>query len=216
MRGVGADRSVVDERSGGGDDAGGASKDGGIDISKVLSSCGSNLRGQLRSNEGLRVEGGSNKGLGVEGGGNEGFGAEGGGSSIIDRGNREARVLNTESSTISDVPDLLELAIGINILITSSHSSVGVADLLLGRVEVSVAIVEVAKLILGVELTTSSVRSRGIGSHRSNRGSYRGSSIGVASVGITSIAEGSGDNLGLLSCQTTGHQGRNCDKKFHV
>merc|ERR1711892_682919 len=143
---IGKDGSVVDEGGGGRYDAGGASEDscisisitllpvslGGFNSSKVLSSGCSNLRCQLRGHKGLRVENGGN--------------------SVIDWSNRETGVLHTESSPVSNIPDLLELAIGINILVSSSHSTISVADLLLGRVEVSIAVVEVAKLILGVKL----------------------------------------------------------------
>merc|ERR1711935_1065260 len=176
---VGKDGSVVDEGGGCRDDAGGASEDSCISISitllpvnlgsfnssKVLSSGCSNLRGQLRGHKGLRVECWGNKGLGVEGGGNRSIGGEGWGNSIIDWSNRETGILHTESSPVSNIPDLLELAIGINILVSSGHSSIGVANLLLGRVEVSIAVVEVAKLILGMELTASRVGGGGICSY---------------------------------------------------
>jgi len=223
---IGEGRGIVNEGGGGREDLGGASKDGGISISitplplslgslnssKVSSSSLSNLRGHLRGNWELRVEGGGNKRLRAESGGN----------SIINRSNRQTGVLNTETSTISNISDLLELSIGINILVSSSDSSIGVSNLLFGRVEVSIAIVEVSKFILGMELASS--RVRGIGGHywgSGNRGSskrsssHRGSSIRIASIGVSSIAKGSSNYFSLLSSKTTSHKGRNGNKDFH-
>merc|ERR1712128_234642 len=84
--------------------------------SSKMSSLGfSNLRSVNWSNKGLWVEGGSNKGLWVEGGGNKGLRVEGGSNSVIDGSNGQTRVSNTESCSISNVLNLLELSIGINI-----------------------------------------------------------------------------------------------------
>merc|ERR1719244_708145 len=127
---IGADNgSIVHKGSGGGHYTGVTGKDGGVSISTTLlpislgslnsSEVGStglsNLRGVLnrgrcdtikyRGNQGLRVEGGCN--------------------SIIDRGNRQSGVSDTESSGISNIVNMLQLALSINIGVSSglSHTS---------------------------------------------------------------------------------------------
>jgi len=118
--------------------------------SSKMSSLGlSNLRGINRSYGKLWVEGWGNKRLRVEGRCN----------TIIDGSNRETRVSNTESGSVSNVLNLLEFSVGVNIRVSSRNSSIGVSNLLLGRVDVSITVVQVAKLILSVELASSSVRS---------------------------------------------------------
>merc|ERR1712037_996960 len=119
-----------------------------------------NLGGVHWGNWKLWVEGWSNKRLWVEGGSN----------AIVHGSNGETRVSNTESCSISNVLNLLKFSIGVHIRVSSRNSSVGVANLLLSRVDVSVAIVQVAKLILGVELASGCV-----GSSSNDRGS---SSVG--------------------------------------
>merc|ERR1719483_543646 len=90
--------------------------------SSKMSSLGqSNLRSVNWSNWEHWVEGGSNKGLWVECGSN----------SVIDWSNRETRVSNTESSSISNVSNLLELTVGINIRVSTADSTVCVSNLLL-------------------------------------------------------------------------------------
>merc|ERR1719391_1542168 len=178
MRGVGAemileDRRVVDERGGGGDDPGASGEDGrvGLTLLPLLGSglgSGSNggkvgggglgnLGGQLGGDQRLRVEDGGNKRLRVEGGGNQRLGVEG-------WGDGKTGVSNAESGSVSDVLNLLENSSGIDVRVSTLDSSVGVADLLLGRVQVGVAVVQVAELILGVELAASVGRGS-IGSH---------------------------------------------------
>merc|ERR1719516_302847 len=127
-----------------------------LNSSEMFSLGSSNFRGVLRGLQGLRVKGRGNKGLRVEGWGN----------SIIDRSNGEPGVLGSEAKSISNIGDLLELALSINIGVTSTDSTIGVANLLLDRVEVSIAIVKVSKFILSMELAAS--RVRGIRSIRSN------------------------------------------------
>merc|ERR1711881_602219 len=128
--------------------------------SSKMSSLGlSNLRGINRSYGKLWVEGWGNKRLRVEGWGNKRLRVEGRCNTIIDRSNRETRVSNTESGSVSNVLNLLEFSVGVNIRVSSRNSSIGVSNLLLGRVDVSITVVQVAKLILSVELASSSVRS---------------------------------------------------------
>ena len=50
--------------------------------------------------------------------------------------------------TISNIFDGLELAVGINIAVSAAHTGVGVSDLVLGDVQVAVAIVQVSEFIL--------------------------------------------------------------------
>merc|ERR1719357_1986385 len=83
--------------------------------------------GVHRSNKRLRVEGGSNKRLGVEGG-----------------SNGETRVSNAESCSISNILNLLKLSVGVNIRVSTRNSSVSISNLLLDRVDVSVAVVQIA------------------------------------------------------------------------
>merc|ERR1711892_842465 len=151
---------------------------GSLNKSKMGSSCLSNLRGNLR----LRVEDRSNQRCGVECRCN----------TIIYRGNRETRVLSPESKTISNIGDLLELASSINIRVTSTDSTISVANLLLDRVQVGISVVKVAKLILGMELATSRVGGSIRGnnrssSNRSSIGSNNWGSIRVSSIWISSI-----------------------------
>merc|ERR1712038_1179354 len=70
--------------------------------------------------------------------------------------NRQVAGNNTESKSISNVVGGLELAVGINVAVRSSHSTVGIADLVLGRVDVGVAISSVLELILSLELAGNS------------------------------------------------------------
>merc|ERR1719471_935017 len=99
-------------------------------------------------NRGLRGDSGVH-------GGNEGLRVEHG----------ESGVSHTESGAISNVLDPLELAVGVNIGVSTAHSGVGVADLVLDRVEVAVAVLEVAKLILSLELVAG-----GVGNHSGSWG----------------------------------------------
>merc|ERR1712013_24547 len=133
----------MDERGGSSQNSGGSSKDSRVSLtllpvssssgSSSVSSLGlSNLRsisnwlgsntGVDRGNGELWVEGWGNKGLGVESGSNGEVGVE----------NRETRVSNTESSSVSNVFNLLKLTIGINIRVSSGDSCIGVSNLSLG------------------------------------------------------------------------------------
>merc|ERR1719320_123841 len=128
-------------------------------------------------NKGLRVESGSNGEVGVE--------------------NRETRVSNSESSSVSNVLNLLKLTVGIHIRVSSGDSCIGVSNLSLGRVEVRVTIVQVAKLILSLELAAGNI------------GSSIGSSIGSCSNGgSSSVWQAS---IGIL-CTSAADNGRNCNK----
>merc|ERR1712106_1211482 len=71
---------------------------------------------------------------------------KGGGNNVIDGSNGQTRVGNMESCSVSNVLNLLELSIGINIRVSTGDSSVSVSNLLLDRVDVGVTIVQVAKL----------------------------------------------------------------------
>merc|ERR1739838_1224215 len=114
-------------------------KTSSINSSKMSSLGFSNLRSVNWSNKGLWVEGGSN--------------------SVIDRSHGQTRVGNTESCSVSNVLNLLELSIGINIRVSTGDSTISVSNLLLDRVDVGVTVVQVAKLILSMELAASSVGS---------------------------------------------------------
>jgi hypothetical protein len=240
---------VMDKGSGGSDDPGGAIEDSSIsltplslsrgssssDKSKVGSLSFSNLRGVLdwvRSNTGKDW---GNKRLWVEGGGNKRLGVEGGSDSSIDWSNGQTGVSNTESSSISNIFDLLKLTVGINIRVSTSDSTISVSDNMSIGVNVGITVVQVSELILGMELASSRVRSIssiswgssnnwsssnwgrsssisiswGSGSIGKTSGSIRKTSItsiGKATVGIT-ISQRGGYNLGLFS-QANGHESR--------
>merc|ERR1719402_208867 len=239
---IGADNgSIVHKGSGGGHYTGVTGKDGGVSISTTLlpisfgslnsSEMGStglsNLRGVLnrgrcdtikyRGNQGLRVEGGCN--------------------SVIDRGNRQSGVSDTESSGISNIVNMLQLALSINIGVSSGDTTIGVSNLLLGRVNVGIAVVQVSELILGMELASLSIRSIGIrmdkstsirdrgGSNSGNRGnSFNGLSLNLdggyrGSIGIVSSSIGEWRSIDNRLCLLSGQADRqksceNC-KKLH-
>merc|ERR1719490_249954 len=204
------DGSVVDERGGGGDDPGASGEDGRVGLtllpllssglsgggnsSKVGGGGSSNLRGQL----------GGNKRLGVEDGGHQRLGVEGG-------SNGQTRVSDTESGSVSDVLDLLENSGGVDVRVSTLDTSVGVSDLLLGRVQVGVSVVQVAELVLGVELAAGVGRGR-VGSH------VGGGSRGVSSSIGSSVAKGKPvDGVGEDCGASNGgcHKGRDSDEESH-
>ena len=86
----------------------------------------------LRCHERFRVEGGSDQRRWVE--------------------DRQPGVSYTEAGSISDILHLLEETMGVHIGVGPSHPGVGVARLLLHRVHVVVAVLEITKLILSMEL----------------------------------------------------------------
>merc|ERR1719477_173537 len=206
---------VVDEGGGSRDDSGSSSKNSSISLtslplsrgssgsneSKVSSLSFSNLRGVnnwFRSNTSVHwgnkrlwVEGGSYKRLRIEGGSNQGLWVEGG-------SNGETRVSNTESCSISNILNLLKLSVGVNIRVSTRDSSISVSNLLLDRVDVSIAVVQVAKLILGMELATSSVGSSSNHWSSSNSSGSSGiSNSGSSSNSMSSsIGECGGSSIG--------------------
>lgn len=193
---------VVDERCGGRQDSSGSSKDCGVSLTPLsVSGIGSgnksqmsgfslsNLGGINGSDERSRVEDRGNQRLGVEGRGNKGLGVEGG-------GNRQSGVLGTESSSVSDIGNSLELVVGINIRVSTADSGISVADLVLSNKMVAITVVQVSEFILGMVLATniriSSIRVGSVGKRSSSdRGSSdRGDSersSSVRSCGIGSI-----------------------------
>merc|ERR1712226_1526895 len=73
------------------------------------------------------VHGGNGK-LWVEGRGNKRLRVEGGSNSVIDRSNGETRVSNTESCSISNILNLLELSVGVNIRVSTRNSSISISN----------------------------------------------------------------------------------------
>merc|ERR1712018_806616 len=142
MSNIGTYWWVVDKGGGGRDDSGRSSNDSGISLTPLslswsisssdkskMSSLGlCNLWGVLDwfwcntsvnwGNKRLRVEG---------------------------RSNRKTRVSNTESSSISNILNLLELSIGVDIRVSSRNSAIGVSDNMSIRVDVSITVVEVSE-----------------------------------------------------------------------
>merc|ERR1711923_424381 len=161
----------------------------------------SNLSSVLWSNRELRVEGWGN--------------------AIIDRGNWKTRIGNTETGSISNVLNLLEGSVGINIRVSSADSSVGVSNFLFSRVDVGIAIVKVAELILSMELASGSVRgcSNDGSISYSRSSSYSGSSgigdsrgSGISDCGSSSI----GDSRSLNSLNLNLGWGSNCIRKTGI
>merc|ERR1712013_134471 len=209
MGNIGTHWGVVDEGGGSRDYSGSSSKNSSISLtslplsggssssnkSKVSSLSFSNLRGVnnwFRSNTSVHW---GNKRLWVEGGSNQGLWVEGG-------SNRETRVSNTESCSISNILNLLELSVGVNIRVSTRDSSISVSHNMSVGVDVSVAVVQVAKLILGMELATSSV---GSSSNHWSSSSYSGSS-GISNSGSSSNS-GSISSIGWSSGSNSGSSG---------
>ena len=166
--------------------------------------------------------------LGGVNGSNGQLGVESGSNAVVDRSHWETRVGHTEAGSISDILDLLQDSIGIDVGVATVHTTVGVAGLSLGRVQVGVAVVQVAELILGVELAAhEGSNGGGIGDGGNGSSNSRGSSIGdmggsigeagiaVASVGVAGVVgEGRSDHLGILS-QANGQQGGEGDLELN-
>merc|ERR1719489_421135 len=188
---------------------------GGVGSSKsVGKSCLTSLslsRGSSSSNSskmsslGLGNLGGVNGGNGklwVEGRGNKRLRVEGGSNSVIDRSNGETRVSNTESCSISNILNLLELSVGVNIRVSTRNSSISISNLLLDRVDVSVAVVQVAKLILCMELATCCVGSSS--NHWSSSSNSGSSGIGNSGGSSNSRSSGIGDSRSSSNSGSSG------------
>merc|ERR1711970_418594 len=93
-----------------------------LPLSRGSSSSNSSKMGSLGLGN-LRGVHGGNWELWVEGRGNKRLRVEGGSNSIIDRSNRETRVSNTESCSVSNILNLLELSVGINIRVSTRNTS---------------------------------------------------------------------------------------------
>merc|ERR1711973_861811 len=76
------------------------------------------------------------------------------GNSSVDWSNWEVITSNTEAKGISNIVDSVDSSL-IGISVRSSHSSKGIARLLLGRVDVLVSVGNIAKLILSLILRAS-------------------------------------------------------------
>merc|ERR1712106_1314479 len=137
------DWCVVDQRGWGRQDSCGSSKDCGVSFTllSVSSSGSSSYKSSSMGSLGLsnlrRVNNGCRSNTGVNWC-NKGFWVEGGCNTGVNWGNREVRVedretrvSDTESCTISNVFNLLKLTIGINIRVSSSNSGICVSGLLL-------------------------------------------------------------------------------------
>lgn len=105
--------------------------------------------------------------------------------------NWELGGLDTESKAISNVVGGLGEAVGINVAVGSSDTSIGVSSLLLGRVDVVVAISVVGELILLLELG----RSDGWGSSSVGEG-WSGSKGWASSIGHWGSSKGWGSSIG--------------------
>merc|ERR1711973_921302 len=102
------------------------------------------------------------------------------GNSSVDWGNWEVITSNTEAKGISNIVDSVDSSL-IGISVRSSHSSKGIARLLLGRVDVLVSVSNIAEFILSLILRASWgsnwSSSNNWGSNWSSSNSW-GSSIG--------------------------------------
>merc|ERR1711970_1199132 len=134
----------MDERGGSSQDSGGSSKDGRVSLTllSVCSSGSSSFKSSSMSSLGLsnlwsvsnwlRSNTGVDRGNGefwVVGGSNRELRVESGSNGKVRVENRETRVSNTESSSVSNVLNLLKLTVGVNIRVSSGDSCVGVSNL---------------------------------------------------------------------------------------
>merc|ERR1719308_70124 len=106
--------------------------------------------------------------------------------SSVDGGNWESCVVNrsnSESEVIGNIVDSVDSSL-VSIGVGSSHSSVSISLLLLGRVDVLVSVGKVAKLILSLELRAD---------WASDRGGKRSSSDGNGSSSVSSRGSSNGD-----------------------
>merc|ERR1711973_203903 len=99
------------------------------------------------------------------------------GNGSVDWGNWEVITSNTEAKGISNIVDSVDSSL-ISISVRSSHSSKGIARLLLGRVDVLVSVGIIAKFILSLILRASWGNSSISGSNWSSSDSWGSSSIG--------------------------------------
>merc|ERR1719339_624928 len=169
----------MDEGSGSGEDGGVSTEDGGVSLTLLTVGLlgGGNLGGVLHGLGGHSGVDGGDQRLGVEGGGDQGLGVEGGGDTVVDGSHGKPGVGHTEAGGVSDVLDDLQLVGGIDVGVSTGHTAVGVADLVLHAVEVGVAVVQVSELVLGVEL------GAGVGGHGGGVGGGSvGSGVGGGSV----------------------------------
>merc|ERR1719472_301543 len=118
----GEDWSVVDERSGGGENSGAAGEDGWVGLTPLPLSGLGGLHSSQVGSSGLDDLRGVLDGLGSDSGedrGNQGLGVEGGSNSVIDWSHGQPGVSHTESQTISNILHSLELVVGVNIRIST-------------------------------------------------------------------------------------------------
>ena len=107
--------------------------------------------------------------------------------------------LDAESQSVSDVVGGLEDSVGIDVGVASGHASISVADLVLGRVDVGVTVLDVAELVLGLELRCG--RSNG-GAQGQASGIGNGDTVHIGETGNLARI-GSGQEL----CLRGGHAG---------
>merc|ERR1719336_1157598 len=105
------------------------------------------------------------------------------GNSSVDWGNWEVITSNTEAKGISNIVDSVDSSL-ISISVRSSHSSKGIARLLLGRVDVLVSVSNIAEFILSLILRAS------WGSNWSSSDNWGSSSISGSNWGSSSIGGG--------------------------
>merc|ERR1712117_50155 len=116
----------------------------------------------------------------------------------MDWGNWKVVSSNTETKSIGNIVDSVDSSL-ISIVVRSSHTSIGIAGLLLGRVDVLVTIGNIAKLILSLVLGAS---------WSSNWGS---SSIGGRdSWGSSNWSSGKWSSIQSCNWSTIGKLGINC------
>merc|ERR1712215_514398 len=136
--------------------------------------------------------------------------------SVVDWGNWEVVAGNTESKVVSNIVDSVNSSL-ISISVRSGDTSISVALLLLGRVDVLVSISKVAKLILSLELGAD--RTSNWGSNRSSSignwsSSNRGSSICSRGSSISSRGSSIGDRGSSISSR--GNSRWNCSNSWRI
>merc|ERR1711955_185335 len=196
--------------------------DSSRELNGPLSSAGLSSVGSVESSLGLSNLGSVNN----SNRGNSGVDWSNGSNSIVHGSNGEVVTNNTESEVISHIVDSVYSGL-VHVSVRSLDTTVCVATLLLGRVDVLVSVGKVTELVLGLELAAggsshgSSSNSRGSSGHRGSigrssdgRGSNGRGSVGWSSDGGSSDGRGSVGS-GVLGTHNWGSGGEGRDSSSY-
>merc|ERR1711955_23159 len=196
--------------------------DSSRELSGPLSSAGLSSVGSVESSLGLSNLGSVNN----SNRGNSGVDWSNRSNSIVHGSNGEVVTNNTESEVISHIVDSVYSGL-VHVSVRSLDTTVCVATLLLGRVDVLVSVGKVTELVLGLELAAggsshgSSSNSRSSSYHRGSigrssdgRGSNGRGSVGWSSDGGSSDGRGSVGS-GVLGTHNWGSGGEGRDSSSY-